>query len=590
MALTSVNPIRLADAHLMCAGEFVLSPAGSLGWLAHLPHALQSLSPDAQVAASLVMACAGDEVRTGLALRLRMHDMLCTPARCEEARESCMPAFIRLLEEDGLSPRRPLGGEGVLALLPRQDFRLLRRKTARIDVALPQPLTHEGMTRLLRRYPGSGLCVTLIPTPEQDESFELLLTCWGLPQAGLALLPLEECALPDPLLAGFEMLYDPWAMLRRVREGSDPALSRVSARELQLLLGPWQPPAPAAPAPESPAAEALADIHALLDGVSALREQMISNTQTYKAALRRQIDLATGEALRQTSESVRQLTAQLAAVPGMQRIQMADTLERLQSRIRSLTPAQAAEEARRAGLDRPIDASMLFRMGFTSEEEMRAQGLSDDQLTLLRSAVHQHGQCPEPAGSTKNCIAYANMLGCLYESLIMQRFAPLYRVTGGYAKAHLLSNFTRVDWDHCRRLADYAAPRAALLRPMTQADWAAWLTVCNAMRLLRNRIHSDEDTICFICRDELDAALNAFLLPGRDQKLHLLSLPCFSDAPPSWSREFAPQLPESWAGTTPAAQRDHVRRHIAGRISAFQPSLLQFLLCCGRLCPEEVTA
>ena len=45
MALTSVNPIRLADAHLMCAGEFVLSPAGSLGWLAHLPHALQSLSP-----------------------------------------------------------------------------------------------------------------------------------------------------------------------------------------------------------------------------------------------------------------------------------------------------------------------------------------------------------------------------------------------------------------------------------------------------------------------------------------------------------------------------------------------------------------
>lgn len=589
MALASMNPIRLADAHLMCTAEFLITPGESLGWLTALPHALNAVmtgSGETETAVSLVVAHAPDGVRTGLVLRLRMQDPCASAEECAAHRDDRIPAWTQRLAQDDLRPVQPLGSEGVYALLPREGFTCLRRARGADGAPVFQPdmgrLTFPMLEQAVCANPGSGLCITLIP---HGEDMDFLVAHWGL-SGGVSLrnalrLPLADCPEAQGPLAGFHLLYDPWEMIRRIAgETQAPVLTATTAREVEMLLGPCiRSAAPKA----SPAAAATPRemAHSLLQSIPALREEMHSTTRQLRTDLQQQVQQANADALAEVQRRMNQAIGQISAIPGLQQQNIGSVMERTQRIISSITPHQAAEEARAAGLAGPIDTLTLMKMGFSGESELLAAGLDDDLLDLLRATVRLRLQCPDACGEDVNCMPYAFMIGFIYEALIKHCYVPLFRATDGYHRAHNLSDFTKVNEGHCERLAAFPGYRDRFMTRLTARDWAAWMTLCNMLRTLRNRQHSDNAT-GFISRNEFVAAFEAFFFPGASVKTDLMSLPAFQAEYPAWAREFKPDLPADW-GVTPDEQRRSVRRHVAGRVSAFDPSLLQLLLACRRI-------
>lgn len=589
MALASMNPLRLADAHLMCTAEFLITPGKGLGWLTALPRALSAALPgsgETETAVSLVVAHAAGGVRTGLVLRLRMKDPFATAEECAAHRDDRIPVWTQRLIQDDLQPVQPLGGEGVYALLPREGFTCMRRARgadgAPVYHADMGRLTFPMLEQLVSANPGSGLCITLIP---RGGELDFLVSHWGLSGhvslCNALRIPLADCPEARGPLAGFHLLYDPWEMLRRIAEANHtPALTAAAADELESLLGPCVRSA----VPEATPAAAASPremAHSLLKSIPALREELHSSTRQLREELQQQVRQANADALSEVQRRMNQAIGQVSAIPGLQQKNVEGVMERTRRIISSLTPHQAAEEARAAGLAGPIDALTLMKMGYSGESELLAAGLDDDLLDLLRATVRLRQQCPDVCTEDVNCMPYAFMIGFLYEALVRHCYVPLFRATDGYHRAHNLSDFTRVNEDHCERLAAFPGYRDRFMSRLTARDWAAWMTLCNMLRTLRNRQHSDAAT-GFISRNEFVAAFEAFFFPGASVKAEMMSLPAFQVGHPAWAKEFKPDLPAVW-GLTPDEQRQSIRRHVAGRVTAFDPSLLQLLLACRRI-------
>lgn len=531
MALASTNPIRLSDAHLMCTGEFLITPYETtqngqtlkpLSWLTHLPSRLNSINsavPETELATSLVIASTPAGLRTGLILRMRMLPEGATPAQCQEALSLRLGDYERIIAGEGLAPVRPLAAEGVYALLPRDGLRFLCR--ARNEKGRPlrndsmTPVTCSLLEALIARHPGSGLCITLLPDSITKEpgKLDFLIASWGLPEStpgvsaipGIPLEPFRELSPEDPL-AGFQFLYDPWALRFRISKPTwGEELVSTSTAELIALLGLYSPPAPAAPPPAAPtprsmAASARRMAGSLTQSLPGIRQQMHASVQ----ALRRD----TQAQVAQTIDGALQDVQQHLSRP-------------LQQSAMSACPAgaaiplpQLAAQARAAGLDLPIDPVTLMKMGFCSERALMDAGLTPDQLCLLRAALQQRRQCPDGPGDV-NCRPCAAMLGHLLDALL----------PAGAAGS--------------------TCPRG------DNADQAAWLTLCKALHSL---LHPTEPG-SFLSSSALSVAFDAFLLPGASRKRTLVQLPAFCDAPY-------------------ASAALHIARHA----SAFRPSLLQQLL------------
>lgn len=613
MALASTNPIRLADTHLMCTGEFLVSPPAmhlatglckKLGWLSQMPFTLNGVNPpmaDTEVVTSLVVASVGHQVRTGLVLRLRMLDEHATPQQCEAARENRMDAWEGILRDNALEPVRPLASEGVYALLPREGLRFLRRATDP-DGA---PIFHEGtgqisltdLEQLVAAHPGSGLCITLFPRSsvridpnalaQETLNADCLIATWGMAADDVAFikrkyLPLAVCPEVDPAdrMTGFHFLYDPWEQIARIRKQTgQPALTATGVGEMTRAFGFWQKPA--APQEEpypTPVDSPVQMARGMMKGLTGLRQQMRATTQAFSSGVKAQVTQAVAP---QLAHAMQQMTD----LPGVQQQQFSQALDRISRLADSMTPPELAAEARTAGLDTPIDSLLLLKMGFSREQELLDGGLTPELLTLLRSALHLRQQCPDCCADDANCITYAFMVGYLYEALINRCFVPLFKVTGGNPNAHFLSDYTKVNEAHMQRLAEYAGKRDRTMRSLTADDWTAWMTLCNMIRSLRNRQHSDR-AVGFVSHGEMAAAHEVFFFKGHSAKTALTRLPAFSAERPAWSKEFNPGLPAAWGATT-NDQRNAVARHIVSRVSAFSPSLLQFLLRCGTVAAKE---
>ncbi|MBR3764906.1 MAG: hypothetical protein IKK57_10215 [Clostridia bacterium] len=589
MAYASMNPIRLADAHLMCTAEFLITPGEGLGWLTALPHALHHTASDAaETAVSLVIIHCAEGLRTGLVLRLRMQDEHASAAECAACRSECLPGWTQRLEALELRPVQPLADEGVYALLPREGLTFLRRARGADGAPVRRPdmgrLTFPMLEELLTAHPGSGLCVTCLP---RDGDMGFTVAHWGLGGSRNRLLnalhlPLADCPEAQGPLSGFHFLYDPWELLRRIAGAThDPALTATTAGELEMLLGTHSPAPHTAAAAPLPSGSAREMAQGLLGSIPSLQEQLKQSTRQLRDHLQQQVRQASADGLSEVQHRMSQAVGQLAAVPGMQQKSIEGVMERTSRIIRSITPHQAAEEARAAGLAGPIDALTLMKMGFSNEDELLAAGLDDDLLDLLRATVHLRQQCPETCSEDVNCMPYAFMIGYLYEALLKHCYLPLFHATDGYRRAHHLADYTRVNADHCQRLAAFPGYRDRFMTRLTPRDWAAWMTLCNMLRALRNRQHSDQ-AAGFICRREFIAAYEFFFFPGASVKAEMLALPAFQTGFPAWAKEFKPDLPDEW-GMTPDEQRRAVRQHVSARVAAFDPSLLQLLLACRRI-------
>lgn len=619
MALASTNPIRLSDAHLMCTCEFLITPYKNgygqpLSWLTFLPGRLSCVNspiPDTELATSLVIASSPTGVRTGVVLRMRMLNERATAAQCQEAMSLRLPRYEKVLAEEGLRPVRPLASEGVYALLPHAGVRFICR--ARNDKGQPlyndhmNPLNFSMLKDMVANYPGSGLCITFLPDSitEEFDKMDFLIASWGFPEGtrevmemlNLPLEPFSGLTCDDPL-AGFQFLYDPWAVRFRVgRPTWGDQLVSTSMEEMTRLLGlPTPPPAPEPepkPEPQSPTPTGMAgDARKMLQSMTLsapdLREQMRSVVSNFRTTLQDQVKQNVSNAVSGVQQELGSAMQLLQETPGAQLDAFESALERVQRLSDTLPPPQLAAEARAAGLDVPIDTLTLMKMGFSSEQALLDAGLTPDLLSLLRSTVQLRSQFADQSAGDVNCVPYAFMVGYMYEALISRFFAPLFRATGGSSKAHHLSDFTRVNADHMRRMSDYARTRESSMRTYTADDWAVWMTLFNMLRSLRNRQHSDKGT-GYMDAAEMIAGYEAFLFPGSTAKRTLVHLPAFSDAPPAWSKEFQPALPDSW-GATPKAQRDAVALHLSRHASAFQPSFLQFLLRCGKVAREGDSA
>ncbi len=603
MALASMNPIRLADAHLMCTGEFLIRPAApgrELGWLTALPFAFNDvapLHPMVDIVPSLVIASAPEGVRTGLVLRMRMTNPMATPAQCQAAREERMPACAQILEQCGLSPARPIGGEGVYSLLPREGLRFLRRGKGALGQPLrvrsAAPLPFSLLESIVAANPGSGLCLTLFAHSDTQEAdgCDFLLATWGIPAGGITApeilhLPLTDCpeARAEDMATSFRFLYDPWALLQSILgETEHPALTSASLQELRQVFGEFTLPEPAASdsgtQPHGAGFSAGDVIGELRGSLPDMRSQMMDAVRLMRQGIRQQTTQAIGDLLDGVRQQIGQVTAELRDLPGAGRNDLLSTLERLNERM--VTLPEALSLMRQAGLAQPIDTLTLLKMGFSSEQELIDLGMDGDLLDSLRSVVRLRQQCPRDCSSATNCMPYSMMMGYLYEALINRFFLPLFRATDGYKRAHHLGDYTKVNQDHCERLADFPRYRDRSMHSLTARDWAAWLTLCNAVRFLRNRQHSDSGS-GFLGYDEMCALYDALLFPGQTAKTTLLRLPAFSSAPPAWAREFKPDLPPFW-GETPDAQRKSTLRHVSLRTSVFTPSLLQFLIRCSHI-------
>lgn len=608
MAIPTMNPVRLLNTRLAAVGEILLDPAAELGCVPLIAHALAGADvtpPDAEACVSLVMGAVQGAVRAGLVLRVRMLDASATPEDCERAREDLLLSVARELRRAGMKPVRPLAEEGVFALMPREGMHFFCREVDRNGTprfcTREQPIPVAALERLLLENPGSSLCLSLTPGREPQQT-AFTLAWWGAaPEAlsgalRLADLPFVPCGgvAPGSMLQGFELRYDPWKLHHDLTRRLGRAdLTTTHIKELTALFGPPPTAQADAPAP-APLSQATRDTgvsarqmtRGLMDALPEMKQQMRTTMQLFRQGVQEQVQQSVGTALQDVQEKLRQVTLQVTDMPGLHKDVLTDTLSRMNERAERVNPGQLAEEMRTAGLARPLDALTLMKMGFGSEKELLDLGLTEDLLALLRSTVQLHAQSPSMCGDDVNCMPYAFMIGYMYEALISHCFVPLFRATGGYRKAHHLADFTRVNWDHCQRLADFPGYHHSGMRSLTPQDWASWLTLCNAMRSLRNRQHSDRTT-GFISHAEMEAAYDMFLFPGQLAKVTLLHLPAFSPAPPAWAKLFQPDLPADWAGGTPEEQRRTVERHIVSRVSPFTPSLLQFLLRCRCITPEE---
>ncbi|MBQ2953435.1 MAG: hypothetical protein IJE07_07740 [Clostridia bacterium] len=625
-------------------------PEKTLCWLTQLPGFLQqvnTVAPETDLAVSLVIASVPGGVRTGLVLRMRMLDDHATPAQCQAALEARLPDYERLIAREGLAPVRPLAAEGVYCLLPREGLRFLCRERN----GKSQPLRHNTplhvsltqLEKIVASYPGSGLCITLFPNSltEDMSDRDFLITSWGFPDITrdmmeLMHLPLEVCKEIDAahLLTGFAFLYDPWTLRDHIRRNASwgEELVRTTEEELTAYLGLYYPPtAEPTPTPDpevlakltpaqitdilrqlsegptvvlpeiqkdssaAPASDpaALAGLLRQAAGSMAantpdLRGQMRSVVQRFRTSLQDQVQQSVSNAVSGVQQGIAQTMQQLQDLPGAQQKTLEGALERVQRLAATLPPPQMAAEARAAGLDQPLDSLTLMKMGFSSEQALLDAGLSQDLLCLLRSTVQLRRQCPEIPAEGENCITYAFMVGYLYEALVSKYFVPFFRLTGGNPKAHYLSDYTRVDARHMQRMCNYARTRESSMRTWSPEDWTVWMTLCNMLRSLRNRQHSDTAT-GFISHGEMAAAYDVFLLPNATAKRTLMRLQAFSDAPPAWAREFQPTLPKAW-GSTHGEQRKAVADHVLRHATAFQPSVLQFLLRCGKIASGEGAA
>lgn len=603
MALASMNPIRLTDARLACAGELLLS-SRDLRWLPGLPHmlgshALHQLDGDAAV--TLVLASCRRQVRTGLLVRLRLRDPYAAPEDCAEAREQLLTCAAQYLQANRIAPVRPLAEEGVFTLLPRSGMRFLPRSLPIPGPSAAQLPDPDALETLLLREPGSGLALTLLPADphaSEDAPLDFTAMVWGsgaealirlLNRAGLPLRA-DDAITTDPCdpLPGFEVLYDPWLLSDRLRGmlGQEAAARfTTSAQELRGLFG--QPEA------ETPPAAAVDDLHGLtgaaqqmtrelLGGISGMKGQLLAQTQLLRAGVTQQAARAAGEALNQSKQALAEAAGQLMRAPALQQMQLSERLARLQEQ---LSLPELLAEAGRAGLNVPLDYLTLLNMGFNTEEELLRAGLPEELLPLLRSAAALYRQCPADCGADFNCMPYAFMLGYLYEALVSRCFHQLF-TRAGLKKTAGLSPYDAVTWDKCCLLADFSAFRDPAMKRLAPADWAAWLNLFTCFRLLRNRQHSDQGIPGFISRDELDAAFGAMFFPGQGRKVTLLLLPCFGTDTPVWSRQFRPAVPPQWPGSIPADPHGTLLHHIRQSVAAFTPSLLRLMLSCGDLLPE----
>jgi len=585
MAMATMNPIRLTDARLMAAGELLLTPGPDMSWLPEMPYMFTPgtmCEPEGDVALTLVLTAPGARLRCGLVLRLRHQAPHISPAACAQARERLMYCAADWLKEQGAMPIRPLGGEGVFCCLPREGLHFLRRTNPGTALTQPMTLDTAALESLLLSYPDSGLCLTLLPC----DDFALSFSCavWGkgaqaiadlLIRSGLPLVCGSAMGDAD-LLTGFEFLYDPWKLSGRV---SDMA----SLSEWRLIFGDPRAPQPdTVPVTVTTRQMVQELLGRMPDAISQMRDGISSFRDGLQQQVKREMDSAVGSVQRQLNVAA----AQLQALPGAQNDHLTNVLASLNERISHLSPAQAAQEVNRAGLDQPLDALTLMKMGFSSEQELTDMGLTAELLSLLRAAVALHSQCPAACTDEQNCMPYAFMIGYLYEALVSSRFFQAHKHADGERQPTLV-DYSKVSGDRCESLATFGRFRDPALRRLTARDWVAWLNLFDCTRLMRNRQHSDKGVPGFISHEEMEAFFSLMFFPGQTAKLAVLDLPAYGSKPPRWSRKFIPQLPPELFGSVPGDDLAALRQHVSRSISAFTPSLLRLLLSSGDLLPGE---
>ncbi|MBQ7849624.1 MAG: hypothetical protein IJ343_07890 [Clostridia bacterium] len=503
--------------------------------------------------------------------------------------------------------------------------------TAAERSALEAAAAHSDEWRTLARdeHPlAFTLCVWGSAAPELTD----LLNRAGL---GFQLYRSAELPANDPL-PGFESQFDPWALHERVRSllnahGLHSLLCRTSVQELNRLFGaeaasmpqeaelpgvqpgfcqpglapapqPWacQPGlTPAVPAGQPEAVSFSADnetpqeiaasvsqlSRGLLDSLPDLTSQLLRSAGQLRADLQKQVVSHVSGQLGAVRQSLQGLSGQLMDMPGVQQTQVSSLLTRLQE---NLSLPELLDTVRQAGLDQPLDALSLMKMGFSSESELLQAGLPEDTLSLLRSTCALYAQRPAQCDESYNCMPHAIMLGYLYEALASSCLHPLF-VRARIRRGNGLSAYDVVDWHRCEAFAACGDFRNPDMRRLTPADWAVWLNLMACCRMLRNRQHSDKGMPGFIDHAETDAFFSLMFFPGQSSKLAMLQLPCNGPCPPAWSKRFEPKIPADWADPPAADPYDCLQAHVLRHTAAFNLSLLRFMLSCGDLLPREET-
>ena len=634
MSVPAQTPVRLADARLACGCEFILRPEGDdLSWLPRLADTLIRFAAAelrCEAAVTLVMTADQDgQPQTGLILRLRMDDPYASAPECLAAR-TLLADKARALLADGPAHQEPLNTEGLFVRLPHCGMRFLRRPM----LSGGQPFAGQEQLKLnmaeavalMQHHPDSGMALTLLAASltspertalesaaaasqawralaEETQPLAFTLCVWGsaAPQwtelfnrAGLPVRLYEAAETDDrDPLPGCESQFDPWALHERVRRmlnasGLHSAACRTGAQELCRLLGTPSVPAPAGTGETAAdvAASVQQTMQGLLDSLPGLTSRMLESAAQLREGLQKQVtDHVTGR-LGTVRQSLQGLSGRLMSVPGVQQAKLDALLSRLQE---NLSLPEALDAARRAGLDQPLDALALMKMGFSSEAELLEAGLPADTLSLLRAAVAMKELRPVQCGEGYNCMPHAIMLGYLYEALASSCLHRLF-VRAKVKRGNGLASYDVVDWAKCEAFAACQAFRSAEMNALTAGDWAVWLNLMACCRLLRNRQHSDKGSFGFIDCAESDAFYDLMFIPGQASKLTMLQLPCNGPCPPEWSKHFEAKIPAEWADAPDAEPCACLREHVRRSTSAFRPSLLHIMLGCASMIPEEAKA
>ncbi len=582
-----MTPETMNSALSIRAGEYLITHGQHLIWLPQLPARLFApvmYTPAAQTVPAVMLCSSAGQVCARVALYLRMPSSFASQEIGTSATGDMMTRAGQLLAGWGVQPVRA-SEEADVPAMPREGLCFLRRCDIPGVPSDVNALTWAALQTLLRPYSGSGMSLTLLPRAAHQEGMDFILGVWGVPECAVdsfltsARLPLRRftAAVTD------DDLRDPWKLSALLKASGDPTQTYVTTQELTLLLGEQ-----AQSAASEPAAGSLnvltggirRSVRDMIPDLSSIRMQTRETTRAFSERVEQQVSQNIGMGLSQISGDLRKATAQLGSLPQLQGTRLMDVLDRLPHQIDALSQSQLADALREAGLDRSLDMLTLMKMGFSSEQELLNSGLDQELLSLMRSTIRLYEQCPRTSSADMNCMPYAFMLGYLYEALITRLFAPHFHRTDGNHKARYLSDYTRVDWAHCERLAAFPSYRDPAMKRFSAGDWATWLNLCSAVRMLRNRQQSDGGVAGFINREEMDAALSVLFYPGQSSKLSLLQLPAFGDEPPAWARKFQPTVPEEWPGANPADPHGSLLRHVASNVSAFTPSLLQLLMSC----------
>lgn len=362
-----------------------------------------------------------------LNLRVSMAADQC--ALLEDSLERTQEGVCALLRERGVAhtPVR-FDEDGMLHLLPPAGYtmalkRPLPAREAQSCAARLLPdtarLPLEAIGAALMAGPGSGLSVHLLPTQWLPGETELLLSrppvgataeamlaapvyayatvLWG--DATDALCAAIQTAAPgtftferplddDGAMLG-DALYDPWRLYQRVG-GTMPRRRRLntllSACELEHILPVTYVPEPPSRQPEPAPDRDDAAIRALQAQIEALQStvtQMARQDQAWRQSMTGMIEQAIG--------------------------------------AREMSAAQARELAELSP-DTPLTGAELRFMGLDSEDDLRREGMTDEQLELLRVAVgflrpQQLLAAPEGFRQGGNYLPYTLTFGFLYERL-----------------------------------------------------------------------------------------------------------------------------------------------------------------------------